>query len=113
MPFEIVRLGESDETVEVADLVLKHLARYRQLGKRQTEAGGQLFGTITGSTISILEAKQALANQIIDQDIHTSQIVEWSNGRSTNASLLDSIFSGTGIRIQNYSQVPQELISET
>jgi integrative and conjugative element protein (TIGR02256 family) len=55
MPLEIV-LGESDETVEVADLVLKHLARYRQLGKRQTEAGGQLFGTVTGSTISILEA---------------------------------------------------------
>lgn len=55
MPLEIV-LGESGETVKIADSVLKRMARYQQLRKSQTEAGGQLFGTVTGTTISILEA---------------------------------------------------------
>jgi integrative and conjugative element protein (TIGR02256 family) len=55
MPLEIF-LGESGETVKIADPVLKHLAHYQQLRKGQTEAGGQLFGTVTGATISILEA---------------------------------------------------------
>lgn len=55
MPLEIV-LGESAETLTIADAVLKHIARYKQLHKGQTEAGGQLFGTVSGKRISILEA---------------------------------------------------------
>jgi integrative and conjugative element protein (TIGR02256 family) len=55
MQLEVV-LGESGETVTIADSVLKHFAKYQQLRKGQTEAGGQLFGTVTGRKISILEA---------------------------------------------------------
>lgn len=55
MPLKI-QLGESGETVRIADSVLKHLTKYQQLRKGQTEAGGQLFGTVTGTTIAVLEA---------------------------------------------------------
>ena len=55
MPLEIV-LGESGETVKIADSVLKHFSRYQQLHEDQTEAGGQLFGAVNGTTISIVDA---------------------------------------------------------
>lgn len=55
MPLRIP-LGGSGELVIVTDAVLEHLQHYQQLRKRDTEAGGQLFGRIHDKTITIDEA---------------------------------------------------------
>jgi integrative and conjugative element protein (TIGR02256 family) len=55
MPLEIA-LGDSGETVEITDAVLQYLAKHQQLRRWQTEAGGQLFGTIADKRIQIQEA---------------------------------------------------------
>ena len=55
MPFSVV-LGESDESVFITDEVINHFLAHQQLRKNQTEAGGQLFGTISGKIITIHEA---------------------------------------------------------
>ena len=51
-----IPLGDSAELVILPDTVLEHFRRYQQLSKRDTEAGGQLFGRIQGKTINIEEA---------------------------------------------------------
>ena len=55
MPLKIP-LGDSGELVILADTVLEHFRRHQQQRKRDTEAGGQLFGRIHEKTISIEEA---------------------------------------------------------
>jgi len=51
-----IPLGDSGELVILTDAVLEHFRRHQQLRKRDTEAGGQLFGRIQGKTITIEEA---------------------------------------------------------
>ena len=51
-----IPLGDSGEMVILTDAVLEHLQRHQQLRKRDTEAGGQLFGRIQDKTITIEEA---------------------------------------------------------
>lgn len=51
-----IPLGDSGELVILKDAVLEHFRRHQQLRKRDTEAGGQLFGRIQGETITIEEA---------------------------------------------------------
>lgn len=51
-----IPLGDSSEVVILTDAVLEHFRRHQQLRKRDTEAGGQLFGRIQGKTITIEEA---------------------------------------------------------
>jgi integrative and conjugative element protein (TIGR02256 family) len=55
MPLRIP-LGDSGELVILTDVVLEYLRRRQQLRKRDTEAGGQLFGRIERKTITIEEA---------------------------------------------------------
>lgn len=49
-------LGNSDEMVILTEPVLEHFRRHQQLRKRDTEAGGQLFGRIQEKMITIEEA---------------------------------------------------------
>jgi integrative and conjugative element protein (TIGR02256 family) len=51
-----IPLGHSGERVILTDAVLEHFRRHQQLRKRDTEAGGQLFGRIQAKTITIEEA---------------------------------------------------------
>jgi integrative and conjugative element protein (TIGR02256 family) len=51
-----IPLGNSGELVILTDTVLEHFQRHQQQRKRDTEAGGQLFGRIQGTTITIEEA---------------------------------------------------------
>lgn len=49
-------LGNSGEVVILTDGVLEHFQRHQQLRTKDTEAGGQLFGTIHDKTITIERA---------------------------------------------------------
>ena len=51
-----IPLGDSGELVILTDAVLEHFRRHRQQKKRDTEAGGQLFGRIQEKIITIEEA---------------------------------------------------------
>src|ERR1017187_3362068 len=51
-----IPLGNSGELVVLTDTVLEHFRRHQQQRKRDAEAGGQLFGRIRGTTITIDEA---------------------------------------------------------
>lgn len=51
-----IPLGDSGEIVILTDAVLEHFRHHQQLRKRDTEAGGQLFGGIQRETITIEEA---------------------------------------------------------
>jgi integrative and conjugative element protein (TIGR02256 family) len=55
MPLRIP-LGDSGELIILTDVVLEYLRRHQQMRKRDTEAGGQLFGRIERKTITIEEA---------------------------------------------------------
>lgn len=49
-------LPECSQRVVITDLALDHMARYRQLSWYSTEAGGQLFGTVSSSEVVVLTA---------------------------------------------------------
>ena len=49
-------IGNSGQSVVLNELVVRHLARHRQLRCRRLEAGGQLFARFDGSEIVIVEA---------------------------------------------------------
>ena len=49
-------VGQSGQTIFLADSVIAHFRRHRQRRKRQKEAGGQLFARIEGSNIIVFEA---------------------------------------------------------
>ncbi|WP_244827095.1 Mov34/MPN/PAD-1 family protein [Caballeronia sp. TF1N1] len=52
----LIRHERFDQHVEIATEALAHLRRYRQIRACAREAGGQLFGSVDGSVIQILEA---------------------------------------------------------
>lgn len=49
-------IGDSGQRLVLADIVLDHLERHRQLGNQSKEAGGQLFARIDKQTILIERA---------------------------------------------------------
>ena len=51
-----IPLGDSVELVILTDAVLEHFRRHQQQRKKDTEAGGQLFGRIQEKIITIEEA---------------------------------------------------------
>ena len=51
-----IPLGDSGELVILTDAVLEHFRRHQQQRKKDTEAGGQLFGRIQEKIITIEEA---------------------------------------------------------
>lgn len=51
-----IPLGDSGELVILTDAVLEHFRHHQQQRKRDTEAGGQLFGRIQEKIITIEEA---------------------------------------------------------
>ena len=51
----IGRLDQSSQELQIAESVLQHVARYRQLTPWSSEAGGQLFGLIDAGKICIAE----------------------------------------------------------
>lgn len=52
----VIPIGESGETIVIADDVLQHFAAHRQLRFWQREAGGLLFARMSPGLISIEEA---------------------------------------------------------
>jgi integrative and conjugative element protein (TIGR02256 family) len=51
----IGQLDQSSQQLQIAEPVLKHVARHRQLTPWSSEAGGQLFGLIDAEKICIVE----------------------------------------------------------
>lgn len=49
-------IGGSGQVVVVTDGVLAHLLRHRQVGRRDPEAGGQLFARVEGERVVLVEA---------------------------------------------------------
>lgn len=48
-------IGASGQVIVLSDDVLLHLLRHRQFGRRDAEAGGQLFARIEDNTIVVVE----------------------------------------------------------
>lgn len=49
-------LPECSQRVVIAERALEHMASYRQLSWYATEAGGQLFGSVSSSEVAVLTA---------------------------------------------------------
>ena len=49
-------LNDASQALSIARQALQHVSRYRQSTPWATEAGGQLFGTLNGAQICVIEA---------------------------------------------------------
>ncbi len=49
-------IGASGQVIVLTDGVLTHLLLHRQIGRRDLEAGGQLFARIDDARIVVIEA---------------------------------------------------------
>jgi integrative and conjugative element protein (TIGR02256 family) len=76
-------IGTSGQKVVLADSVVEHLRRNRQLKRGQPEAGGQLFARIEGAEIVVVEAtgprrtdRRTRTTYLPDRNAEQAEIIE-------------------------------------